>query len=191
MSKSNHIYQIAVIYFSETETTRKLADAIIRGCNSVTNVQARPHRILGSEIEQGRYNNERALELVDESDAVIFGSPTYMGGPAAQFKAFADATSDRWDTQQWAGMTAAGFTVGSNPNGDQLSTLQYFSVLAAQHGMFWIGIDIAGGYDEQGRNSQGSQLGLSAHCLSPVPDEETIATAEYLGTRVASTRLGL
>ncbi|MDF5806735.1 NAD(P)H-dependent oxidoreductase [Pseudomonas aeruginosa] len=39
-----------------------------------------------------------ALEELDEvarpveADAIVFGSPTYMGGPAWQFKKFADAT---------------------------------------------------------------------------------------------------
>lgn len=189
MNISECAYRIAVIYFSETETTHNLAVAIIRGCDSVANVQAIPHRIRGTDITEGRFQKDNCLELVDASDAVIFGSPTYMGGPAAQFKAFADATSDRWDTQRWSGKIAAGFTVGANPNGDQLATLQYFSVLAAQHGMIWIGLDIPGGFDEQGRNSLGSQLGMSAHCLSPEPNKSDIDTAEYLGSRVARTRL--
>lgn len=142
-------------------------------------------RIIGSDIDQGRYIQSNCLELIDASDAVIFGSPTYMGGPAAQFKAFADASSDRWDTQQWSGKIAAGFTVGANPNGDQLATLQYFSILASQHGMLWVGVDIPGGFDEHGRNQSGSQLGLASHCLSPELDAADTETAKYLGSRVA------
>jgi len=37
---------------------------------------------------------------------MAFGSPTYMGGPAAQFKAFADATGDRWAARTWANKVA-------------------------------------------------------------------------------------
>ena len=54
-------------------------------------------RIVGDDIVSGRLQNNKLLSVVDAADGVIFGSPTYMGGPAAQFKAFADATSDRWN----------------------------------------------------------------------------------------------
>ena len=110
-----------------------------------------------------------------------------MGGPAAQFKAFADASSDRWDSQVWSGKLAAGFTVGANANGDQLATLHYFTILASQHGMLWVGLDITGGIDSEGRNPLGAQLGLAAHCLNPTLSAIDTATAEYFGERVAKT----
>lgn len=179
--------KVAVVYFSETGTTHNLALAVMKGCDSIANVKAVHHRISGDDIDKGRFRNERCLQLVDDSDALVLGSPTYMGGPAAQFKAFADATSDRWDSQRWADKLAAGFTVGSNPNGDQLATIQYFSILAAQHGMLWVGLDIAGGFDEHGRNALGAQLGLTTHCRSPEPSSGDIETAEYLGSRIART----
>lgn len=128
------------------------------------------------------YGTYQTVFFVGEGD---LRQPHLYGGPAAQFKAFADATSDRWDSQRWVDKLAAGFTVGANPNGDQLATLQYFSILAAQHGMLWIGLDIPGGFDEQGRNSLGAQLGLTTHCLSPEPSSSDIETAEYLGARLA------
>jgi NAD(P)H dehydrogenase (quinone) len=68
-----------------------------------------------------------------------------MGGVSAQFKAFADATSELWCQQEWAGKIAAGFTCGSAMNGDQTSTLQYLVTLANQQGMLWVGLDSAQG----------------------------------------------
>jgi multimeric flavodoxin WrbA len=44
--------------------------------------------------------NDAVLQQLDSSDAIIFGSPTFMGGPAAQFKAFADATVAKWFGQE-------------------------------------------------------------------------------------------
>ncbi len=176
---------VALIYFSQTDFTHKLAASVVQGCESITGASVMQHRIIGEEIEQGRFRQESCLELIDQSDAVIFGSPTYMGGPAAQFKAFADATSERWERQLWSGKLAAGFTDGANANGDQLATIQYFSILAAQHGMLWIGLDIAGGMDEQGLNPLGSQLGLTAHAVAPEPAPLDIKTARYFGARVA------
>jgi len=178
---------VAIVYFSETETTHCIAQHIAKGCNSVADIDVVQHRVLGSEIRQGRFTNAPCLELVDSADAVLFGSPTYMGAPAAQFKAFADASSDRWDSQVWSGKLAAGFTVGAHANGDQLATLQYFTILAMQHGMLWVGLDITSALDEKGRNPLGTQLGLAAHCTKPTLNAVDKATAEYFGGRVANT----
>jgi len=107
--------------------------------------------------------------------------------PAAQFKAFADATSDRWTTQRWADKVAAGFTTGSCANGDQGHTLAYFTILAAQHGMLWCGLDIPGGVDPQGRNRLGSQSGLATHVVDGALDASDLVTTRYLGRRLAKT----
>ena len=40
-------------------------------------------------------------DVLDDADAIIFGSPTYMAGASAPFKAFLDATSPRWAEQRW------------------------------------------------------------------------------------------
>ena len=144
-------------------------------------------QISGNDILSGRFQNERVLETIDRADAVAFGSPTYMGGPAAQFKAFADASSDRWSQQRWANKIAAGFTTGACAGGDQLQTLTYFTILAAQHGMLWCGLDIAGGSDPGSRNRLGSQLGLATHLIDNALPQSDLSTAEYLGQRLAQT----
>jgi NAD(P)H dehydrogenase (quinone) len=183
--------RLALIDYSGAGATHQLATAIERGAGASGLVEVVLHRIAGSEIEQGRFRSDACLELVDSCEAVIFGSPTYMGRAAAQVKAFADASSDRWDAQRWAGKVAAGFTTGSCPSGDQLATLQYFAILAAQHGMVWTGLDIPGGYDKQGRNRSGSQLGISAQSEGAKLYESDLRTAEYLGKRVAELTVRL
>ncbi|MBW5439881.1 flavodoxin family protein [Bradyrhizobium canariense] len=174
---------LAIVYFSISGTTEKLAHAVARGADGKAEVSL--CRITGGDIVSGRFQNESLLETIDRADAVAFGSPTYMGGPAAQFKAFADASSDRWSRQQWANMFAAGFTTGACAGGDQLHTLTYFSILAAQHGMLWCGLDIPGGEDPSGRNRLGSQLGLATHLVDSVLPQTDLSTAEYLGQRLA------
>lgn len=170
---------ICVVSHSITGTTSKLAESVLAGLNSVEGCIGRLLSIEGSDILDGRYRNEAVLNALDTSDAMIFGCPTFMGGPSAQFKAFADASSDRWETQHWEGKLCAGFTVGSNPSGDQLATLQYFTLLGAQHGMLWVGINIPGGYDPEGRNRLGAQLGLVSQSTGThVPDIDLV-TASY------------
>ncbi|WP_232011601.1 flavodoxin family protein [Moritella yayanosii] len=107
------------------------------------------------------------------------------GGGSAQFKAFADATSERWDSQQWRNKFAGGFTVGSCLNGDQANTVQYMATLASQHGMLWIGLDIAGGYNSVGLNRLGCQLGVVGHNPEGEVHRSDLDTAKYLGRRIA------
>lgn len=175
--------RIAVVFFSAIGATAKLADAVCSGAAEF----AEPvlHRIHGSDIIEGRFRNEAMLQSLDESDAIVFGSPTYMGGPAAQFKAFADASSDRWSDGQWRHKVAAGFTTGTCANGDQGHTLTYFSILAAQHGMIWCNLDIPCGHDAQGRNRLGTQLGVVSQTIDDELLTSDLLTAKHLGQQVA------
>lgn len=175
---------VVIIYFSATGTTARLADAMQEGAAKIANVQC--CRIVGDDIVSGRFQNDGILTIADAADGIIFGSPTYMGGPAAQFKAFADATSDRWNEQRWANKVAAGFTTGLCANGDQSQTLAYFTILAAQHGMLWCNLDIPGGQDKGGRNRLGSQVGLVTQAEGGSLPDSDVETARYLGTRLAN-----
>jgi multimeric flavodoxin WrbA len=38
---------------------------------------------------------------INAADAIIFGSPTYMGMASWQFKKFADATAKQWRSGAW------------------------------------------------------------------------------------------
>ncbi|MET4720969.1 hypothetical protein ABIF63_005075 [Bradyrhizobium japonicum] len=63
--------------------------------------------------------------------------------------------------------------------------MTYFTILAAQHGMLWCGLDIPGGGDPSGRNRLGSQLGLATHLVDGALPQSDLCTAEYLGQRLA------
>ncbi|MEZ5773436.1 MAG: flavodoxin family protein [Hyphomicrobiaceae bacterium] len=175
--------RLAIVYYSATGNTHRLAETIREGAGK--HGEAELCRIVGADMDGGRFRNESLLQRLDAADGIVFGSPTFMGGPAAQFKAFADATSERWTTQLWADKVAAGFTTGSCLNGDQSATLSYFSILASQHGMIWCGLDIPSGYDPAGRNRLGTQLGLATETAGDAFVESDLVTAAHLGARVA------
>jgi NAD(P)H dehydrogenase (quinone) len=182
--------RVAIIYHSVTGTTARLAAAIAEGVDAVAGCQSDLLVVQAQDLSLGRYQNESVLHSLDQADAIVFGAPTFMGGPSGQFKCFADATSERWAEQRWEGKLAAGFTIGSNLNGDQLSTVQYFSVLAAQHSMLWLGLDIPGGYDPHSRNRLGAQLGLMSQTHTDSVPEIDLTTAQHFGVRIAEkTRL--
>ena len=177
--------KIVIVYHSVTGTTAQLAEAIAAGCRSVTAVDLQLIRIEGEDITHGRYKNSAVLEAIDQADAVIFGSPTFMGSVSAQFKAFADATAgDHWGQQLWADKVAAGFTVGTGYCGDTLHSLHYLQILAAQQGMLWAGLDLAGAGDVNAPNRLGAQAGLIVRAVDGAIEQPDLQTAFYLGQRV-------
>ncbi|MGO2265042.1 flavodoxin family protein [Halomonas sp.] len=179
--------KVVVIFHSVTGTTKKLAHSIASGAAMEPGVEVVAVEIVGADIVEGRFRNIELLRQLDNADAIIFGSPTYMGCVSAQFKAFTDATSEWWARQAWANKIAAGFTIGANLSGDQLSTIQYLQVFASQHGMFWVGLDTPGNYDPAMRNRLGAQSGLIAHSVDTDLNETDLLTARYLGQRVVQT----
>lgn len=180
---------VSVIYFSGYGHTAKMAEAVNRGAASVAGVKTNLIAIQGKDIVEGRYKNDTVMAQLDASDAIIFGSPTYMGGPAAQFKALADASGERWFGGAWRDKLAAGFTVSGSPSGDKLSTIHYFFTLSMQHGMIWIGLtDFPG--NEKGTNRLGSFSGAMGQAGQETPEvapnEADKLTGESLGRRVAT-----
>ena len=183
---------ISVIYFSGSGHTTKLAEAVHKGAASIAGAKTNLIAINGDDIVKGRYKNDAVFAQLDASDAIIFGTPTYMGGPSAQFKAFADATAGRWFSSAWKDKIAAGFTVSMSPSGDKLSTLHYLFTLAMQHGMIWIGQPEMP-LQPNGVNRLGSNSGVMAQAGQESPDvapsEGDKLTGELFGKRVAEFTL--
>jgi NAD(P)H dehydrogenase (quinone) len=118
----------AVVFHSGYGHTQRLAQAVADGAQAELVA-----------IDTDGNLTEAQWAQLDEADAIIMGSPTYMGSVSWQFKKFADASSKRWYTQAWKDKLVAGFTASANVNGDKLSTLHYMFTLAMQHGMIWCG----------------------------------------------------
>ena len=132
-------------------------------------------------------------EQIAAAQTIVFGSPTYMGGPSWQFKKFADASSKPWFTQQWKDKLAAGFTNSATLNGDKLSTIHYFFTLSQQHSMLWVSTGMmpsnAKAHTRDDINNLGGYAGLIAATPSDASVDEMIpgdiATAKVFGRRIA------
>ena len=126
-------------------------------------------------------------DTLNAADAIIFGSPTYMGTVSWQFKKFADATSKQWFGSAWKDKVAGGFTISASPSGDKLSTIQYFITLAMQQGMVWVGQPAM---NDGNINRLGSNSGVMAQVgpTSPAADipQGDLDTAKAYGERVAA-----
>ncbi|TYK67306.1 flavodoxin family protein [Colwellia echini] len=180
---------IAVVYHSASGVTHSLANAIQQGASTIYNaqgaVEVNAYRIQPEHIHQGRFIAQDMLDNISKADAIIFGSPTYMGSISAQFKAFVDASSEIWFSGGWTNKIAAAFTVGSYYSGDQLSTIQYLQTLAGQHGMLWAGLDGKGLKENNVVNNSGAQSGLITYTQNSKVPSDALLTARYLGERVA------
>ncbi len=93
--------KIVVVYHSGYGHTKAAAEAVVRGAQSVAGVAV--HLINVDDVKDD-------YAAFADADGIIFGSPTYMGGPSAQFKAFIDGASKVWFKQGWKDKVAAGFT---------------------------------------------------------------------------------
>ncbi|MAK61249.1 MAG: NADPH-dependent FMN reductase [Ponticaulis sp.] len=186
--------KVAIVYHSGYGHTAKLAEAVEEGVR-----RAGVDAVL-LKADDLTKPDEGPWDELNSADAIIFGAPTYMGSASATFKAFQDATSKVWMTQGWADKLAAGFTNSGSVSGDKLQTLQQFAILAAQHGMVWVGLGVPSGFNmkehrwDDATNRGGYWLGVGAH--SPVdtsPEEAPVAceleTGRLLGERVAKSAI--
>ena len=182
---------VAIVFHSGYGHTRKQAEAVRTGAASVPGVQA---QLLQIDAEGNL--PEAAWQTLNEADAIIFGTPTYMGSVSWQFKKFADASSKPWFTQAWKDKIAAGFTNSATINGDKLSTLTSLFTLGMQHGMIWVGTGMMPANTKAATrndvNYLGSFSGLMAQSPSDASPEEgplpgDLETARRFGARIART----
>lgn len=181
--------QIAIIYHSAFGHTDVIAKDVAAG---VAAAGATPVLLA---IEAGQTDFDEFFAVAAESDALIFGSPTYMGNVSAPAKTFMDASAKVWFGQGWKDKIAAGFTVSASPSGDKLNTLTSLAIFAAQHGMVWIGTgQMPGNNDDTSaatdvENRLGSFIGAMAQAANEsaevTPKAGDRATAASLGKRVA------
>ncbi len=172
---------ISIIYDSGYGHTAKQAQAVAEGVRRTPEAEVRMIAVADGPIP---------WETLEASDAIVFGSPTYNGSVSARFKQFMeDATRPAWHPQKWRNKIAAGFTNSGAMHGDKLNSLIAMTLFAAQHGMFWVGLDLFPGRTKDEPNRIGGWLGAMAQSnddppeLSPV--ESDLRTAAHLGQRVA------
>ncbi|MEM6892205.1 MAG: flavodoxin family protein [Bacteroidota bacterium] len=181
--------RLAIVYFSGFGHTQKLTEAIADGISSVENTEVKTYKInVNGEIP------ETWLEELTEADAIIYGSPTYMGSVAWQFKKFADASGAVWSKRAWKNKITGGFTVSGSTNGDKHSTMSYLTTLAMQHGQIWVGLGLLSSnkkkHGPKDINWTGGYAGLLAIAPSDASPEEAprigdLETAIHYGARLA------
>ena len=176
--------EIVVVYFSGYGHTQKIAEAVASGA------QARLLRVdAEGNLPAGGW------EQLAAAQAIVFGSPTYIGNVSWQFKKFIDESSKVWAASGWKDKLAAGFTNSAGMNGDKAATISALFTMSQQHGMLWVG---TGMMPSNAKNSKRDDVnyvaafaGLAATTPSDASPEEVVRgdleTARLFGQRVAET----
>ncbi|MCA7925652.1 flavodoxin family protein [Burkholderia cenocepacia] len=183
MDQLNPPVKTAVVYHSGYGHTQRMAAAVADGAGAALVA-----------IDADGNLTDDAWNTLARADAILFGSPTYMGGPSWQFKKFADASSKVWFESGWQNKIFGGFTNSASINGDKLNTLEYFFLLAGQHGGIWVSMDIkpanlkASTRDDL--NRMGAYIAPMAQTPADASPEEMspgdLETARRYGARVAA-----
>lgn len=173
--------KIVVVYHSGYGHTKRIAETVAESASA---------QLIAIDAEGNVSDDDWAA--LDAADAIVFGSPTYMGTVSWQFKKFADASSKKWFTQAWKDKLAAGFTNSASMNGDKLSTLHYLFTLSQQHSMLWVGTGVMPSNKKSATrddiNYVASFSGLMTTSPSDASPDEMVAgdfaTAKVFGERV-------
>ena len=142
------LLKILVLYYSRHGATRKLAELIAQGVESVAGCEAVLRTVPAvstvAEATEPAIPTSGApyVEAADLDDcaALALGSPTRFGNMAAPLKYFLDGTSAEWLSGTLAGKPACVFTSTGSLHGGQESTLLSMMLPLLHHGMLIVGL---------------------------------------------------
>jgi NAD(P)H dehydrogenase (quinone) len=192
---------ILILYYSRYGATRKLAEQIALGAESVAKIEARLRTVppLCTILDKNQEHYEHADDLYAEKDdlrycsGLALGSPTRFGNMAAPLKYFLDTTAEIWLSNDLANKPACVFTSTSSLHGGQESTLLSMMLPLLHHGMLIMGLPYSNAELHQTKTG-GTPYGASHVTFGnndqPLSNDE-IQLAKQLGRRIAEMALNL
>lgn len=197
----NATLPILVLYYSRHGATRKMAELIGQGIDSVAGCEARLRTVPAVStvteatepaipVDGAPYVELRDLE---ECAALALGSPTRFGNMAAAMKYFWDGTTPQWLAGALAGKPACVFTSTGSLHGGQESTLLSMMLPLMHHGMLLVGLPYT--HTELMTTASGGTPYGASHWAGvngnhPI-SAETRTLAIALGQRLAQTAVKL
>jgi len=139
---------ILVLYYSRHGATRKLAELIAQGVDSVPGAEARLRTVPAvssvAEVTAPSIPEDGApyVEAADlaECAGLALGSPTRFGNMASSMKYFLDGTAAEWVNGTLSGKPAVVFTSTGSLHGGQEATLLSMMIPLLHHGMLVMGL---------------------------------------------------
>jgi NAD(P)H dehydrogenase (quinone) len=188
--------KVAIIYYSATGTTYRLARAVEEGASQAgADVRLRKVRELAPEeaiaSNQGwashRLESQHVVEAtLDDlawADALIFGTPTRYGLPTAQLKQFLDTTGPLWVKGALVNKICSAFTSSGTAHGGQETTIVNVNTTFYHWGAIIVGPGYADPVQFKAGNPYGASFTSNNGALKP--DETALASARFQGRRVA------
>lgn len=175
--------KIVIVYHSGYGHTRRVAETLAAGAGG---------ELLAIDAEGNLPAG--GWDTLAAADAIVFGTPTYMGGPSWQFKKFADASSKAWFQRLWQDKVFAGFTNSASFVGDKGATLASLQTLASQHGGIWVSLGLLPSNSKAATRADLNNLGGSVGLLVQSPSDASVDeipqgdldTARSYGERIAA-----
>jgi NAD(P)H dehydrogenase (quinone) len=139
---------ILVLYYSRHGATRKLAELIAQGVDSVPGAEARLRTVpavssvaeaTAPAIPEDGAPYVEAADLA-ECAGLALGSPTRFGNMASSMKYFLDGTAAEWVNGTLSGKPAVVFTSTGSLHGGQEATLLSMMIPLLHHGMLVMGL---------------------------------------------------
>ena len=192
---------ILVLYYSRHGATRKLAELIAQGVESVPGCDARLRTVpavstvaeaVEPDVPASGAPYVEASDL-EECDGLALGSPTRFGNMAAAMKYFWDGTAPQWLSGALTDKPACVFTSTGSLHGGQEATLLSMMIPLLHHGMLLVGLPYS--HPElMNTHSGGTPYGAShwagVNGNQPLSDDSrTLAIA--LGKRLAENAIKL
>lgn len=187
--------KIAIIYYSSTGHTHRIAEAAAEGARAAgAEVRLRkvaelaPAAAIDSNpawrahVEATHDIPEATPDDLEWADGFLLGTPTRFGLPAAQLKQFIDQCGGKWFTGQLQDKAAGAFAGAGNQHGGQESTL-----LALQNIFYhWGSVIVPVGYTDPLLHAAGGNpygVSYTDPGQEPMP-ATTLAAARYQGQRI-------
>ena len=186
---------VAIIYYSATGTTYQIAKEIESACREA-GAEVRVRKVHELAPEHAIAQNEKwkahreatsqipeaTLDDLEWADAVIMGSPTRYGTPAAQLRQFIDQTGPLWGAGKLGGKVYSAFCSAATTHGGHETTL----VTLINTFCHWSGIIVPPGYADAAQFASGTPYGTSFVSQNGTldPDETARNAARFQGRRV-------
>lgn len=188
--------KIAIVYYSATGTTYKLAKAMEEGAKQA-GAEVRILKVRELAPDEAIASNEgwsahrletqaipeATLADLEWADGIIFGTPTRYGLPSAQLKQFIDTTGPLWGAGKLNNKIGSSFTSVATLHGGHESTILAINNIFYSWGCLIVAPSYADPIQFQAGNPYGASF--TSQNGTVAPDETALNAARFQGKRVA------
>jgi NAD(P)H dehydrogenase (quinone) len=195
--------KVLVVYYTMNGHTHRLAEAVAEGARQVGGAEVELRRVpetlseaelkrRGAAAEAGKiFANVPVCtpEELEKADAIIFGTPSYLGNMSGQMRTFLDSLGDLWKKNALVGKVGSVFVSSGSQHGGQEAAILSFHPTLLHLGMIIVGLPYT--FESQRRIDEvagGSPYGASTitgRAGERMPSETELAGARFQGKHVA------